>query len=156
MLDKQDAKQIEIAVRMYENQTYGTTYGKGLYRKAIYNASIDTKNPSVKYIADFYTYEDWMKQAKSDGQMDILNEIEPDKDKIYSWIRRYDPDTKAKTHVEGYCEMDLESSDMNVLILDDESGVGDTWKVTAKPCKQAIGNKKSPQLLATNSDLGAW
>lgn len=156
MLDRQDERQTEIAVRMYESQVYGKTCGKGLYRKAIFNGTIDIKNPSVKYLTDFYTYEDWMKLAKSDGQMEILNETEPDKFKIYSWIRRYDPLTKEKLHVEGYCEMDLESSDMRVLVVDDATGIAEGWNVTAKPCKQALGGKKSPTLLATNSDLGAW
>lgn len=35
--------QSEIAVRLYDNNAYGTTYGKGLYRKAIYNGTIDAK-----------------------------------------------------------------------------------------------------------------
>lgn len=43
MLD-QTTKQTEIAVRLYDNNTYGTTYGKGMYRKAIYNGTIDAKH----------------------------------------------------------------------------------------------------------------
>ena len=38
-----NSNQTEIAVRLYENQTYGTTYGKGLFRKALFNGSIDKK-----------------------------------------------------------------------------------------------------------------
>ena len=58
--------QIEIAVRLYDNNTYGSTYGRGLYRKAIYNGTIDAKHSSAKYLVDFYTYEDWANQAKTD------------------------------------------------------------------------------------------
>ena len=39
--------QIEIAVRLYDNNTYGSTYGRGLYRKAIYNGTIDAKHSSA-------------------------------------------------------------------------------------------------------------
>ena len=52
----------EIAVRFYDNKLYGTTYGKGMYRKAIYNGSIDVKNPSLKYVIDMYSYNDWALQ----------------------------------------------------------------------------------------------
>ncbi len=42
MLDNPtNEKQVEIAVRLFDNNTYGTTYGKGLYRRAVFNGTID-------------------------------------------------------------------------------------------------------------------
>jgi hypothetical protein len=38
MLNNQTT-QAPVAIRLYENKAYGTTYGKGLYRKAIYNGT---------------------------------------------------------------------------------------------------------------------
>lgn len=149
-------KQIEVAVRLYQNEKYGTTYGKGKFRKAIYNAVIDTKNPKVKYIADFYTHEDWMNTAKSNGHMSILDQIEPKMTRLYSWVSRYDPATKTKTPVDGFCEMNLEDLDMTILIADEDAGIVETWRLEGKPCKQLIENKQAPQILATNSDLSAW
>jgi hypothetical protein len=42
----------EIAIRLYDNPKYGTTYGKAQYRHAIFNGSADIKNPSVKYLLE--------------------------------------------------------------------------------------------------------
>ncbi len=47
----------EIAVRMFENKKLGTTYGKGKYRSAIFNASAELRDPHVKYLLDFYAIE---------------------------------------------------------------------------------------------------
>lgn len=150
MLNTQKTTSIEIAVRLYENEKYGTTHGKGLYRKAIFNGSIDTINPQVKYVIDLYNYDDWTNQASTDGQMDVVRLFPVKDDKIYSWIQRYDTSTKVKTLVDGFCSLDLKSSDMLVVICDTESDVTDTWKLAAKPCRQALG-RKAPQLLATNA-----
>ena len=49
----------EIAVRLYDNPFYGTTHGKGLYRKAIFNGTADITAPSAKYLLDFESVEGW-------------------------------------------------------------------------------------------------
>ena len=64
-----------IAVRLYENQVYGTTYGRGLYRHAFYNGTVDLEPPRVKYLVDLYTGEDWANQARSDEQMLIIRGV---------------------------------------------------------------------------------
>ncbi len=69
MLNTGNTNQVEIAVRLYDNPVYGTTHGKGLYRRAIFNGSIDVKDPHVKYVIDLYSYDDWANQATTDGQM---------------------------------------------------------------------------------------
>jgi len=68
----QTTQKIEIAARLYDNNTYGTTYGKGMYRKAIYNGTIDAKHLNIKYIVDLYSYDDWANMAKTNEQMEIL------------------------------------------------------------------------------------
>lgn len=147
---------IEIAVRLYDNQAYGTTHGKGMYRRAIFNGTIDAKMPAVKYLVDLYNYEDWSNQARTDEQMVILEAVADIKDKLYSWIQRYDPVTRQKTLVHGVCTLDLTNLKMDVLICDEEANVVDRWQITAKPCKQSSAGLKSPQLLATNADLAVW
>lgn len=155
MLD-QEIKQIEIAVRLYENNTYGTTYGKGVYRKAIYNGTIDAKHQNAKYLVDFYSYDDWANMARTDVQMEILRCITANSDTLYSWIKHYEPATRDKTLVPGMCRINLDTMKMMVSICDEARNVADEWSITAKPCKQSASGLKSPQLLATNSDLEGW
>jgi len=147
--------QSEIAVRLYDNNAYGTTYGKGQYRKAIYNGTIDAKAEGTKYLVDLYSYDEWANMAKTDEQMEILANVEAQSDALYSWVKHYDPHTKDKTPVPGMCQLDPESLKMTVLICDSAHGVEDTWRLSAKPCKAHTG-MKSPQLLATNADLSSW
>jgi len=145
-----------IAVRLYDNQKYGTTYGKGLYRKALYNGTIDIKNSGVKYLVDFHSYSDWANQARTDEQMMIVRETSPDEATLYSWLKRYDNETKTKTSVCGVCLINLETMGMKVGIFDTERGVEDFWELAARPCRQVDGGKRSPQLLATDGDLQDW
>lgn len=83
----------EIAVRMFENQKFGTTYGKGLYRTAVFNASVELRDPHVKYLLDFHGYERWMHSARSDQQLSIvkLTEDQCKPTDLVSWVVRYDP-----------------------------------------------------------------
>lgn len=148
--------EIEIAVRLYDNKFYGTTYGKGLYRKALYNGSIDIQEPNVKYVIDLFSFDDWRNQAKTDEQLDLLRECEQLDDALYSWIYRYDRDTKQKTLVRGCCVMDLNTNNILVLINDEYMSIDSDWKMTAKPCTQSSSGAKSPTLLATNADLSEW
>jgi len=151
MLNKENT-QSPIAVRLFDNNKYGTTHGKGLYRKAIYNGTIET-NGHNKYLVDLYSYDEWANMAKTDEQMEILANVESQSDALYSWVKHYDPNTKEKFTVPGICRLDTESLDMTVLICDEEHGTADTWELKAKPCRQG---SKSPQLLATNVDLSSW
>ena len=83
-----------VAVRLFENQAYGTTYGKGLYRRAIYNGTVDVKTPKVKYLIDLFSYEEWAHQARTDQQMVVLQSVEDQPHALFSWVQRYDPLTK--------------------------------------------------------------
>ena len=155
MLDKSSTQQ-EIAVRLYDNKFYGTTYGKGLYRKAIYNGSIDMKNPSRKYVIDLFQYNDWSIQASTDEQVKITETVSKVPDTIYSWIFLYDPTTKIKTHVYGCCVLDLNSNKMEILINSNGNENSVFWELEARPCKPTNDGRKVPQLLATNTDLTTW
>ena len=148
--------QIEIAVRLYDNNTYGSTYGRGQYRKAIYNGTVDAKHSNTKYLVDFYSYEDWANLAKTDGQMHILSGTPPMDDVLFSWVTHYDSATRAKAPVTGLCFINMDTMEMTVGIEDLERGVDEVWQLTARECRQTQTGKRVPQLLATNGDLQAW
>ena len=149
-------KQIEIAVRLFDNNTYGTTYGKGLYRRAEFNGTIEAKTPAAKYLVDLYNYEDWCNRAKTNLQMTVLRDIEYEKNKLYSLLQHYDPLTKSKRLAEGFMSMDINSLAMAIVICDECADFVGTWKIEAKPFKQAKINNSSPQILGTNADLSSW
>lgn len=153
MLTQENA-QIEIAVRLYDNKTYGTTYGKGLFRRAVYNGTIEAKDGLATYLVDLYNYEDWANLAKTDEQMAFVKDVEADSDTLYSWIKHYDRYTRDKTLVSGMCAVNLNTYRMGIIITDDVHGVVDGWELTAKPCR--TGKTGGPQLLATNADLSNW
>lgn len=144
-----------IAIRLYENKKYGTTYGKGLFRKAIYNGTIDIKG-GPKYVVDFYSHEQWQHIGKTDEHMVALESISAEANTFYSWIKHYDPMTKCKTDVAGMCCIDMETLQMRLCILDESRDVVASCLLDAKPCKIIATNVASPQLLATNCDLSGW
>lgn len=143
-----------IAIRLYDNNTYGTTYGKGKYRRAIYNGTVEIKAAQATYLVDLYNYEDWANTAKTDLQMELLASVESDSDTLYSWIKHYDRNTQVKSLVRGLCAVNLDTSRLALLIDDHAHDVADGWELDVRPCK--IGKSGAPQLLATNSDLGTW
>lgn len=152
-----EQKNIGIAVRLYENQKYGTTYAKGQYRRAIYNGSIDIKNPKIKYLIDLCPSEEWLHSARTDAQMEIIRGLgDISKKYLCSWLFSYNSDTKQKTFVAGLCRMDIDTMLIEILICDDVTGVELTETLQVKACRTGTGNVKSPQLLATNEDLAAW
>ena len=148
--------QIEIAVRLYENKSYGTTFGKGMYRRALFNGTIDARTPAAKYLVDCFNYADWSNQATTDEQMAVLAAVPEDSKKIYSWIKHYDTVTRAKRLVGGCMQLDMDSLKMSVMICDETAGVADHWQIEGKPCKTAVRSQNSPQILGTNGDLTNW
>lgn len=149
--------QNEIAVRLYENNKYGSTYGKGLYHHAVFNGTADIKHPKAKYLLDFYNYEHWEAQAKTDEQMEVVQIVSETANKniLVSWVLRYDAVTKHKAHVMGFCTLDLATSTLQLVISDDAMDIGTAWKLPVKPCK-LVRDKNAPQLLATNAELCEW
>ena len=145
-----------VAVRLFENQAYGTTYGKGLYRRAVYNGTVDVKAPKVKYLIDLFSYQEWAHQARTDHQMTVLESVEDQPHALFSWIQRYDPLTKRKTPVDGVCVFHPNDKALTLAILDAEAEVEEAWKLDVRNCRLAHSTKNSPQLLATNTDLETW
>ena len=43
----------EIAVRGFINEKFNTTFGKGLFRRAVYNGSVELHKPNQKYLVDY-------------------------------------------------------------------------------------------------------
>ncbi len=146
--------QKEIAVRLFQNIKYGAPQAKGVRHQALYNAAADIKDPKVKYVLDFYTYEHWEFLAK-EHQLEIVNQVrnEINEDMLISWVVRYDTDTKVKTPVYGFSTIDMRTNELILCVLDEQ--VEESWKLTAKPCR-AIAGKKIADLLATNSELANW
>ena len=98
----------EIAVRGFINERHNTTFGRGLFRRAIYNGSVELANPSQKYLVDFYEFGIWQHQARTAYQIDAFRKIDAmnaddEHDLLLSWVVYYDPLTKTKTPVDGYC-----------------------------------------------------
>jgi predicted transcriptional regulator of viral defense system len=147
---------IEIAVRLYDNNAYGTTFGKGMYRRALFNGTIDAKSPTAKYLVDCFNYQDWCNQASTDEQMAVLAAVEADDKKLYSWIKHYDSTSRVKRLVSGCMTIDVDSLDMDILICDPAVGIEDRWSISARPCKTRGKNQNSPQILGTNADLANW
>jgi hypothetical protein len=152
----------EIAVRIYANDKFGTTHGKGLRHSAVFNAAADIKTPNAKYLLDFYTMDRWEHTAKSNTDMEALSivreNIKPSAitDTLASWVVRYDPTTKTKTAVMGFATLDLSTNAVDLVVLDTELDLQQRWKLKAKSCKTRVG-KNSPTLLATNAeDLALW
>ena len=127
-----------------------------MYRRALFNGTIDAKSPTAKYLVDCFNYQDWCNQASTDEQMAVLAAVEADDKKLYSWIKHYDTVTRAKRLVGGCMQFDLDSLDMNIMICDETAGVADHWRIEGKPCKTAMKSQKSPQILGTNADLANW
>ena len=149
----------EIAVRGFINEKYNTTFGKGLFRRAVFNGSIELGGPHQKYLIDLYEFGIWQHHAKSDYQIDVFRKMDASEaDSIdgllLSWILHYDPLTKRKTSVDGYCIYMQSTDELYIAIQDPARGTDGSWSLDVKSCK-TIGKGK-PVFIATNVDLGSW
>ena len=147
----------EIAVRLYENKTFGTTYGKGQYRSAVFNATADVMGHNTKYLLDYHQFDKFEHMARTDEQLEVLRDLGSVRtnDFLFSWVLSYDATTKCKTPVYGYSVINLKDNTLGLFVA--EEGAEPTeWMLTAKPCKTTQG-KNSPTLLATNAQtLSRW
>ena len=144
-----------IAVRLWSNPMFGTTYGKGLRRSALFNGTIEIAMPPVKYLIDLETIEHWYHHTKSFIHLNMLknSNVQPtnDPDVLMSWITRYEGG--VKTSVEGYCAFDLAKSMLLINIVDPEYRLNETWNLTVKACLNRTPGKPTPNLIATNYEL---
>lgn len=149
----------EIAVRGFMNEKYNTSFGKGLFRRAVYNGSVELGNPRQKYLIDLHEFGLWQHQAKTEYQMNIFRKIDAmggddEKDLLLSWVLHYDPLTKIKTLVDGYCIYIPLTNELYIEIHDADNGTDECWSLDVKPCKNT--GKGKPVFIATNVELSSW
>jgi hypothetical protein len=149
----------EIAVRGFINEKFNTTFGKGLFRRAVFNGSVELRNPNTKYLVDFYRYVEWENLAKTDDQMAIVrklgkSDISQDDEVLMSWVIHYDPLTKKKTPIDGFAILSPSSSELYIAVNDQANGINEEWTLNTQSCKTMGVNK--PVFIATNVDLGTW
>jgi len=146
----------EIAVRGFINEKFNTTFGKGLFRRAVYNGSVELHNPNQKYLVDYYSYPEWEAQAKSDDQIAVIKKLEStnvaqESDLLFSWLVHYDPLTKSKERVEGYSVYSPNTRELFIKIDDAINQTQEEWTLDVHSCKSTGANK--PVFIAANVDL---
>lgn len=146
----------EIAVRGFTNEKFNTTFGKGLFRRAVFNGSVELRNPSLKYLVDYYQHPEWEALAKDNKQMDIITKLDgsgmpENEDLLFSWLVHYDPLTKAKTKVDGYSVYSPSTQELYIEINDPNNQTNEEWSLDVHNCK-SLGHHK-PVFIATNVDL---
>jgi len=146
----------EIAVRLFENKRLGTTYGKGLYRSAVFNASVEIRDPHVKYLLDFYQFDRWQHTAASDQQIAMLEQVTEhcSSADLTSWVIRYNPATKEKTPVQGIAILADQTQMLRVIVIDPDSAIEDSWVLPVRAC--SVTRNNAPSLIATNTELTSW
>ena len=146
----------EIAVRGFINEKFNTTFGKGLFRRAVYNGSVELHQPNQKYLVDYYSYLEWESQAKTDEQIQATKElmnsgIAGQDDMLFSWLVHYDPLTKSKERTEGYSVYSPNTRELFIKIDDPVNQTQDEWTLNVHNCKATGTNK--PVFIAANVDL---
>ncbi len=146
----------EIAVRGFINEKFNTTFGKGLFRRAVYNGSVELHKPNQKYLVDYFSYPEWESQAKTDAQIQATKElinsgIAGQDDMLFSWLVHYDPLTKSKERVEGYSVYSPNTRELFIKIDDPTNQTQDEWTLNVHACRATGANK--PVFIAANVDL---
>jgi len=145
-----------IAVRGFVNDKLDTTSSRTLFRKALFNGSVELRDPNQKYLVDYFAYPQWELLARSDKQIETIKELrakDADKDPefLFSWILHYDPLTKTKTRVDGYSIYSSNTKELYIKINDAINQTTDDWELNVCHCK-AVGKKK-PVFVASNCEL---
>ena len=145
----------EIAVRGFINAKFNTTYGKGLFRRAVFNGSVEIRDPYSKYLVDYMDFNAWQHKAK-EFQLTHVRTIYDEgldrvPDALFSWILRYESMTKTKCSVNGFSVYLPDSCALYINIIDVENGVVDEWTLQTHGCKSTGQGK--PVFIATNMDL---
>lgn len=149
----------QIAVRLFINEKFNTTFGKGLFRRAIYNGTIELRDPKTKFLIDLFLYNEWEAKAKSDIQMETIQKLRTSdmpstEGLLYSWITHYDPSSKAKTAVKGFLVYSPETSEIYVNIESPEFNTVEEWELRSHACKTTGSN--IPAVIASNANLVDW
>ena len=145
-----------IAIRLFENAKYGSTYGAGLRRSAVYNATAEITEPYAKYLLDFEPGAAWVDHARTEDQLAtaqrLIDQVERDQEVLWSWVKWYDRATGDKQSVSGFAAYDMESEEIALHLDDGKRGLTEQWFLPARRCTGTAG-KNSPVFLATNCDL---
>jgi hypothetical protein len=155
-MEKFKMKEKDIVVRGFMNEKFGSTYGKGLFHRAIYNGSVEIRNPYSKYLIDLFEYDRWEIHAVGEQQLawtKKLNKAQVNQapEALASWVQHYDPMTKTKRAVDGVCVYLPMSQELYIAINDPVHNINDEWTLQAKHCLKTGPNK--PIFIATNVDL---
>ncbi len=145
-----------IAVRGFINDKLDTTTRRTLFRKALFNGSVELRDPNQKYLVDYFAYPQWELLARSDKQLDVVNELRAqdlykEPEFLFSWILHYDPLTKTKTRVDGYSIYSINTKELYIKINDAINQTTDDWELNVCHCK-AVGKNK-PVFVASNCEL---
>ncbi len=145
-----------IAVRGFINDKLDKTTSRTLFRKALFNGSVELRDPNQKYLVDYFAYPQWELLARSDKQLDVVNELrakgfDKETDYLFSWMLHYDPLTKTKTRVDGYSIYSSNTKELYIKINDVINQTTDDWELNVCHCK-AIGKNK-PVFIASNCEL---
>ena len=145
-----------IAIRLFENAKFNTTYAKGLRRTAVFNATAEVGEPYAKYLLDFESGPAWINHARTDAQLKIarhfIEQVERNDAVLWSWVKWYDKGTGAKEYVDGFALYDLDSEEVVFHLNDPERKIEWDWALPARRCQGTAG-RNSPAFLATNYDL---
>ena len=141
----------EITARLWENKMYGTTYGKGQYRKAVYNGTLEIFDPYAKYLVDMEDIETWFHFPKSPIHVAMSNRIDESPCNqngiLMSWLYRYEGG--IKTAIDGYAALDMNSNQISIQINDPEYGITENWELPVRKCIARVPGKPTPALIAT-------
>jgi hypothetical protein len=145
-----------IAIRLFENNKYGTTYGKGLRRSAVYNATAEINEPYAKYLLDFEPGAAWVDHARTEDQLQtaqrLIDQVQRDQELLWSWVKWYDRASGEKEFVSGFAAYDMASEEIALHVHDAQRGITEQWLLPLRRC-QATAGRNSPAFLATNHDL---
>ena len=145
-----------IAVRGFINDKLDTTTRRTLFRKALFNGSVELRDPNQKYLVDYFAYPQWELLARSNKQLDLVNELraqgfDKEPDYLFSWMLHYEPLTKTKTRVDGYSIYSSNTKELYIKINDAINQTTDDWELNVCNCK-AVGKNK-PVFIASNCEL---
>jgi hypothetical protein len=145
-----------IAIRLFENAKYGSTYGAGLRRSAVYNATAEITEPYAKYLLDFEPGAAWVDHARTEHQLAtarrLIDQVERDQEVLWSWVKWYDKTSGEKEFVSGFAAYDMAGEEIALHVHDAQRGITEQWLLPARRC-QATAGRNSPAFLATNHDL---
>jgi len=127
-----------------------------LFRRAVFNGSVELHDPNQKYLVDYFSYLEWETQAKTDEQLKVINELTSvnlgkETDWLFSWLIHYDPLTKSKQRVNGYSIYSPNTRELFIKIDDPNNQTQDEWTLDVHSCKSTGANK--PVFVAANVDL---